>query len=90
MATNSGYYPDSINPFVSGPNPFENEVSPRPRSSVVSFSNDEKIFFVAIIRNDETLVKFSQFTGNYEEILSQVLPKIVKTNGIKMTLNYEK
>jgi hypothetical protein len=92
MATNSGYYPDSINPFVTGPNPFETSPSERqPRSSVISpLSNDEKIFFVAIIRNEETLVKFAQFAGNYEDILSQVLPKIVKTNGIKMTLNYEK
>jgi hypothetical protein len=97
MATvNGAYYPDSINPFVSSPNPFEASPSTstgynsNPRSSLLGSSNDEKVFFVAIIRNEETLVKFAQFAGNYEDILSQVLPKIVRTNGIKMTLNYEK
>lgn len=51
---------------------------------------DERIFFVAILRNEEMLVKFSQYIGNFDQVLEQVLPKIVKTNGIKMTLNYEK
>jgi hypothetical protein len=57
----------------------------------VNSRNDfnDKIFFVAIVRNDETLVKYSQFAGNFDEILSQVMPKIIKKNGIKMTFNYE-
>lgn len=50
---------------------------------------NDKIFFVAIVRNDETLVKYSQFAGNFDEILGQVMPKIIKKNGIKMTFNYE-
>lgn len=52
--------------------------------------HDGKIFFVAIIRNDETLVKYSQLHGNYDDILDQVQSKFVKTNGVKMTFNYEK
>lgn len=52
--------------------------------------HDDKIFFVAIIRNDEVLVKYSQLNGNYDEILEQVMQKFVKTNGVKMTFNYEK
>lgn len=48
-----------------------------------------KIFFVAILRNDETLVKYCQLLGNYDAILTQIIPKIEKKNGIKMTLNYE-
>ena len=52
-------------------------------------SFDDRIFFVAIVRNDETLVKYAQFAGNFDQILGQVMPKIVKTNGIKMTFNYE-
>ena len=65
-------------------NPFEDEIEP------LLENHDEKIFFVAILRNDETLVRYSQFTGNYDEILSQILPKMVKKNGTKMTFNYEK
>lgn len=49
----------------------------------------DKIFFVAIVRNEETLVKYSQFAGNFDDILSQILTKIVKKNGLKMTFNYE-
>lgn len=48
-----------------------------------------KIFFVAILRNNETLVKFTEYSGNFDELLQQILPKIFKTNGIKMTFNYE-
>lgn len=48
-----------------------------------------KIYFVAILRNDETLVKFTEYSGNFDELLEQILPKIFKTNGIKMTFNYE-
>ena len=51
--------------------------------------NEERIFFVAILRNDETLVKYAQLLGNYDQILEQITPKIVKTNGTKMTFNYE-
>jgi vesicle-associated membrane protein 7 len=64
-------------------NPFETEDEP------LLDNNDDKIFFVSILRNEETLVRYSQFSGNYDEILSQIMPKIVKTNGIKMTFNYE-
>lgn len=53
-------------------------------------NHDDKIFFVAILRNEETLVKYCQFSGNYDDILQQLMTKIVKTNGIKMTFNYEK
>lgn len=48
-----------------------------------------KIFFVAILRNEETLVKYCQLLGNYDAILAQIIPKIEKKNAIKMTLNYE-
>ncbi|RNA22689.1 Vesicle-associated membrane 7 [Brachionus plicatilis] len=61
-------------------------------SSSFSFEqnvHDGKIFFVAIIRNDETLVKHSQLNGNYDDILDQVLSKFVRTNGVRMTFNYE-
>ncbi len=51
---------------------------------------EDRIFFVAILRNDETLVKYAQLAGNYDQILSQIMPKIIRTNGVKMTLNYEK
>jgi len=59
--------------------------------SEVNMSNrvEERIFFSAIVRNDETLVKYAQLVGNYDQVLSQVMPKVVKTNGIKMTFNYE-
>lgn len=50
----------------------------------------DKIFFVAILRNEEILVKYAQIAGNFDQILSQVLSKVVKTNQIKMTFNYEK
>lgn len=50
----------------------------------------DKIFFVAILRNEEILVKYAQMAGNYDQVLSQVISKIIKTNGIKMTFNYEK
>lgn len=63
-----------------------NPVPPSPSSS----NFDSKIFFVSILRNNEILVKYAQYTGNYDQLLEQVLPKIVKTNGIKMTLNYER
>jgi hypothetical protein len=53
-------------------------------------SHEDKIFFVAILRNEEILVKYAQMPGNYDQVLSQILSKIVKTNGIKMTFNYEK
>ena len=56
----------------------------------VESQSDDRIFFVAILRNEEVLVKFSQYIGNFDQVLEQVIPKIVKTNGIKMTLNYEK
>ena len=52
-------------------------------------TTNEKIYFVAILRNDEVLVKYSEYVGNFSELLQQLLPKIVRTNGIKMTLNYE-
>jgi hypothetical protein len=65
-------------------NPFEDEIEP------FLENHDDKIFFVAILRNEENLVRYSQFSGNYDEILSQIMPKIVKTNGLKMTFNYEK
>ena len=52
-------------------------------------SSDDRIFFSAILRNDEVLVKYAQLIGNYDQILSQVMPKFVRTNGIKMTFNYE-
>jgi hypothetical protein len=81
MARN--YYTESINPFSGGSDAAST-------SNQLANMNDEKIFFAAIIRHDEALVKFSQFAGNYDDILGQVMPKIVKTNGIKMTLNYEK
>ena len=93
---NPSYYPENKNPFSSNANNRGNvnqgfsSNSDGLASSSNSLSNDEKIFFVAIIRYEETLVKFAHFSGNYDEILIQVLPKIVKTNGIKMTLNYEK
>ena len=60
--------------------------------SEVNMSNrvEERIFFSAIVRNDETLVKYAQLVGNYDQVLSQVMPKVVKTNGIKMTFNYER
>lgn len=50
---------------------------------------EERIFFVAILRKEETLVKYAQLLGNYDQILIQVIPKLIKTNGIKMTFNYE-
>ena len=53
-------------------------------------SHEDKIFFVSILRNEEILVKYAQMPGNYDQVLSQILNKIVKTNGIKMTFNYEK
>ena len=59
-------------------------------SNMENEPSDDRIFFVAILRNEETLVKHQQLIGNYDQILCQVIPKIVKTNGIKMTLNYEK
>lgn len=59
-------------------------------SNLNSEEPDDRIFFVAILRNDETLVKYQQLVGNYDQVLNQVMPKIVKTNGIKMTFNYEK
>ena len=52
-------------------------------------NTNNKIYFVAILRNDETLVKFTEYSGNFDELLEQILPKIFKTNGIKMTFNYE-
>jgi hypothetical protein len=58
--------------------------------SHTGINHEEKIFFVAILRNEEILVKFAQMAGNYDQVLTQVLSKIVKTNGIKMTFNYEK
>jgi hypothetical protein len=58
--------------------------------SNTGINHEEKIFFVAILRNEEILVKFAQMAGNYDQVLTQVLSKIVKTNGIKMTFNYEK
>lgn len=63
-------------------------------NTIASTSSDigttnEKIYFVAILRNDEVLVKYSEYVGNFNELLQQILPKIVRTNGIKMTLNYE-
>lgn len=54
-----------------------------------SSQQHNKIYFVAILRNDETLVKFTEYSGNFDELLEQILPKIFKTNGIKMTFNYE-
>ena len=89
MTFNSNYsdYPENMNPFLNSGLSSPQQAN---TSSSSLLSNDEKIFFVAIIRNEETLVKFSQFAGNYDDILAQVLPKIVKKNGIKMTLNYEK
>ena len=51
--------------------------------------HDEQIFFVAILRNDETLVKHSHYAGNYDDVLRQILPRIVKTNGTKMTFTYD-
>jgi hypothetical protein len=54
-----------------------------------TLSSDDRIFFSAILRNDEVLVKYAQLIGNYDQILSQVMPKFVRTNGIKMTFNYE-
>jgi len=51
---------------------------------------DQRIFFVAILRNEETLVKYAQLLGNYDQILSQVLHKIIKKNDTRMTFNYEK
>ncbi len=59
-------------------------------SNLNSEEPDDRIFFVAILRNDETLVKYQQLVGNYDQVLNQVMPKIVKTNGIRMTFNYEK
>lgn len=53
-------------------------------------SSEDRIFFSAILRNDETLVKYAQLLGNYDQILCQVMPKIIRTNGINMTFNYEK
>lgn len=61
----------------------------RSTSSIESEQSDSRIYFVAILRNEETLVKHQQLLGNYDQILEQVIPKIVKTNGIKMTFNYE-
>ena len=58
--------------------------------SNTGINHEDKIFFVAILRNEEILVKFAQMAGNYDQVLTQVLSKIVKTNGIKMTFNYEK
>lgn len=55
----------------------------------LDIENDQRIYFVAILRNEETLVKFSEYSGNFDELLEQILPKIFKTNGIKMTFNYE-
>lgn len=69
--------------FNNNGNPFETAST----SSDTDYQN--KIFFVAIFRNDENLVKYSQFYGNYDQIMNQVMPKCVKTNGIKMTFNYE-
>ena len=74
---------------------FNTGYSSTPSRSVDSITEvddqpDERIFFVAILRNEELLVKFSQYIGNFDQVLEQVMPKIVKTNGIKMTLNYEK
>lgn len=66
-----------------------NLIHPATSSTFENTVHDTKIFFVAIIRNDENLVKYSQLNGNYDEILEQVMPKIVKTNGVKMTFNYE-
>jgi hypothetical protein len=50
---------------------------------------DNKIFYSAIVRNEETLCQYAQFAGNFDIVLSQVLPKIVKTDDIRMTFNYE-
>lgn len=59
-------------------------------STAPSDSKNGKIFFVAIVRNDETLVKYSQFAGNFDDILfTQIMPKVVKKNRIKMTFNYD-
>ncbi len=65
-------------------------------ASNISFSSeddtrfaDDRIFFSAILRNDEILVKYAQLNGNYDQILCQVMPKFVRTNGTKMTFNYE-
>ena len=90
MYYNPGYYPDKLNSLSpQSPAPSHGSSSV-PTSSTLAF-NDDKIFFVAIIRGgDEALVKFAHFAGNYDDILGQVLPKVVKTNGIKMTLNYER
>lgn len=52
-------------------------------------NQDHRIFFVAILRNDETLVKYAQLLGNYDQILNQVFPKIIKKNDTRMTFNYE-
>ncbi|CAF1080835.1 unnamed protein product [Brachionus calyciflorus] len=67
-----------------------NLIHPSTSNHMFEITNSEtKIFFVAIIRNDEILVKYSQLNGNYDEILEQVKSKFVKTNGVKMTFNYE-
>lgn len=67
-----------------------NLIHPASSFSLEQSVHDGKIFFVAIIRNDEILVKYSQLNGNYDEILNQVQNKFVRTNGVKMTFNYEK
>jgi hypothetical protein len=65
-------------------NPFDEE-----EEEHIEENASNKIFFVAILRNDEILVKYCQLLGNYDAVLAQIIPKFERKNGIKMTFNYE-
>jgi hypothetical protein len=50
---------------------------------------NDTIFYVAIIRNHDILVKLELYKGNFDQVLNQLLPNITESKDHKMTLNFE-